>query len=35
MKRFPNLQLAIPRDEVPLVREGFMHGLVTELPVSW
>jgi cytochrome P450 len=35
MKRFPNLHLAIPRDEVPIVREGFMHGVVTELPVAW
>jgi cytochrome P450 len=35
MKRFPNLHLAIPADEVPIIREGFMHGLVTELPVAW
>jgi cytochrome P450 len=35
IERFPDLQLAIPRDEVPIVREGFMHGIVTELPVEW
>jgi cytochrome P450 len=35
MKRFPNLHLAVPRDEVKIIREGFLHGLVTELPVTW
>jgi cytochrome P450 len=35
IKRFPNLRLAVPRDEVAIVREGFMHGVVTELPVTW
>jgi cytochrome P450 len=34
-RRFPDLRLAIPRDEVPIVREGFVHGTVMELPVTW
>jgi cytochrome P450 len=35
MRRFPDLRLAIPREDVPIVREGFVHGSVTELPVAW
>jgi cytochrome P450 len=35
MARFPALALAVPRDDVPLVRRGFMHGALQELPVTW
>jgi cytochrome P450 len=35
MARFPTLHLAVPRDEVPLIQSGLMHGVVTELPVAW
>jgi cytochrome P450 len=35
MKRFPDLHLATAREEVPVVREGFLHGTVTQLPVAW
>jgi cytochrome P450 len=35
MARFPGLRLAVPPDEVPLTRSGFMHGALQELPVTW
>jgi cytochrome P450 len=35
MARFPALRLAVPRDEVPLIRNGFMHGALQEVPVTW
>lgn len=35
MARFPQLRLAVPRDEVPLTRSGFTHGALEELLVSW
>jgi cytochrome P450 len=34
-RRFPNLHLAIPRAEVPIVWKGFLYGAVKELPVAW
>ena len=35
MARFPGLALAVPRDAVPLIRHGFMHGALEELSVTW
>jgi hypothetical protein len=35
MARFPTLRLAVPRDEVSLMRSGFLHGAVLALPVEW
>jgi cytochrome P450 len=35
MARFPQLRLAVPRDEVPLTPSGFMHGALEELLVAW
>jgi cytochrome P450 len=35
MERFPTLRLAVPRDAVSLVPDGFVHGYVVELPVAW
>jgi len=35
VERFPTLRLAVPPDEVRLIRDGFAHGYIVELPVTW
>lgn len=34
-ERLPTLRLAVPPSEVGLIRTGWLHGIVTELPVAW
>jgi cytochrome P450 len=34
-ERMPTLRLAVPPGEVGLIRTGWLHGIVTELPVAW
>ena len=35
LARLPALRLAVPPADVGLIRTGWMHGVVTELPVAW
>ena len=35
LARLPTLRLAVQPADVGLIRTGWLHGIVTELPVAW
>jgi cytochrome P450 len=35
LERLPTLRLAVPAADVGMIRTGWLHGIVTKLPVAW